>query len=160
MSGKRVAIISLSALALAGGTFALVRNRKRAKTYNAILGKILQNSPIQNANYVEYFDPSFHKSYDPNKYRKYTTLEARQVADSLRSSMYGEWYQLGMGTDEDSMFATLSQIPDGVRLSQVSEQYVKKYEEPLFGAIQSELDLEEQNQVVSIVSRKKVSSPI
>lgn len=160
MSGKRVAIISVSALALIGGTFALVRNRRRSTIYNAILGKILQNSPVQNANYIEYFDPSFHKGFDPNKYRKYTTLEAKQVADALRSSMYGEWYALGIGTDEDSMFATLSQIPDGVRLSQVSEQYQKRYGEPLFGAIQSELDLEEKNQVVSIVSRKKVSSAI
>ena len=91
MTGKRAALITISSLALAGGTFALIRNRKRGNTYNAILGRIIQESPVLNANYIEYFDPSFHKGFDPNKYRKYTSTEARQVADSLRDSMFGEF---------------------------------------------------------------------
>ena len=153
MTGKRAALITISSLALAGGTFALIRNRKRGNTYNAI-----QESPVLNANYIEYFDPSFHKGFDPNKYRKYTSTEARQVADSLRDSMFGEF--LGFGTKEDEMYATLAQIPDGVRLSQVSEKYQNEYSEPLYAAIQAELEVDEQNKVVGIISRKKVSSQI
>ena len=149
MTGKRAALITISSLALAGGTFALIRNRKRGNTYNAILGRIIQESPVLNANYIEYFDPSFHKGFDPNKYRKYTSTEARQVADSLRDSMFGEF--LGFGTKE---------IPDGVRLSQVSEKYQNEYSEPLYAAIQAELEVDEQNKVVGIISRKKVSSQI
>lgn len=160
MNGKRAAIITISALALAGGTFALFRNRRRATTYNAILGKIIQASPILNANFIEYFSPDFHKSFDPTKYRKFTRLEANQVAEELRSSMFGEWYSLGLGTEEDKMFATLAQIPDGVRISQVAEKYQQKYNEGLYAAIQEELDDNEKNRVVAVVSRKKVSSQI
>ena len=109
---------------------------------------------------LHHFDASVRLSFDPTKYRKFTTLEAKQVAEELRSSMFGEWYALGLGTEEDKMFATLAQIPDGVRISQVAEKYQQKYNEGLYAAIQEELDDNEKNRVVAIVSRKKVSSQI
>jgi len=160
MNAKRVALISVAALAAGGGTYALIRNRKRSITYNAILGKIIQASPIQNPNWTEYFEPSYHTNFDPAKYRKYTTAEKNIVAEELESGLYGEWYELGFGTRFDIIRATMTQIPDGVRLSQVSEAYQNKYGQPLYAALLEDLNTLQENEIAAIVSRKKPSSQI
>ena len=160
MEAKRVALISVAALAVGGGTFALIRNRKRANTYNAILGKIIQASPVQNSNWTEYFEPSYHKSFDPTKHRKYTTAEKNVVAEELESGLYGEWYEFGFGTRYDIIKATMTQIPDGVRLSQVSDAYQNKYGQPLYAALNEDLNTIQENEIAAIVSRKKPSSQI
>lgn len=158
MNAKRATIITLSSVAIAAGAIGLMVRAQKRRLYNAILGKILQVSPVRNTSWQEYFDRNFHKSYNPAQYRKYTSFDAKRIAENLRSTFYGEWYALGIGTQEEEMRAILTQIPDGVRLSQVSDEYEKLYSKNLLSEITSELNTEEYNKVVDIVSRKKSST--
>lgn len=160
MEAKRATLITVSSIIIAAGAIGLMIKTRKRRLYNAVLGKIIQASPVRNSDWQEYFDINFHKEYNPAQYSKYTTFNAQKIAEKLRDTFYGEWYQLGMGTKEDEMYALLSQIPDGVRLSQVSDEYQKKYEANLLSEIRSELDVAEFNKVIEIVSRKKKNSRI
>ena len=160
MEAKRATIITFSSIVIAAGAIGLMIRAKKRKLYNAILSKIIQESPVRNTNWQVYFDRNFHKSYNPEQYSKYTSYDAKRIAEKLEDTFYGEWYQLGLGTKEDEMYALLSQIPDGVRLSQVSDEYEKKHQSNLLSEIRSELDVDEFNRVVEIISRKKSSTLI
>jgi len=158
MNAKRATIITLSSVAIAAGAIGLMVRAQKRRLYNAVLGKILQVSPVRNTSWQEYFDRNFHKSYNPAQYRKYTSFDAKRIAENLHSTFYGYWYQLGMGTKEEEMRAILNQIPDGVRVSQVSDEYEKLYSENLLSEITSELNTVDYDKVVDIVSRKKSST--
>jgi hypothetical protein len=160
MEAKKATLITISSIIIAAGTIGLIIRAQKKRLYSAILTKIIQASPVRNSDWQAYFDINFHKAYNPAQYSKYTTFNAQKIAEKLRDTFYGEWYQLGMGTKEDEMYALLSQIPDGVRLSQVSDEYQKKYEANLLSEIRSELDVKDFDKVIEIVSRKKSNSLI
>lgn len=157
MEAKRATIITVSSIVIAAGSVGLIIRVQKRRLYNAILSKIIQSSPVRNENWQTYFDRNFHRSYNPAQYSKYTSYDARRIAEKLDDTFYGEWYQLGLGTKEDEMYALLSQIPDGVRLSQVSDEYEKKYQANLLSEIRSELNDKEFDKIIEIVSRKKSS---
>lgn len=157
MRAKQVTLITISGMAVLGGVYAISRNSSRKRLYNQILSKVVDAIPVQNADWAEYFSPDFHKSFNPDIHNKYSVAAAKAMAKGIRDSLSEGSWTFGLGTNEVQLKALLVQIPDGVRLSQVAEQYQVLYSESMFANIQDDLDVVEQNEIASIISRKPIS---
>lgn len=63
-------------------------------------------------------------------------------------------FAFGFGTDEEAVFQTLEKIPSQAVFKKVQKEFKKLYKKELIEELQSELDTDEYNKAIGIITQK------
>ena len=132
MTGNQVKSIMIGSVLVIGGVLLFGKNRRKKLLYQAI------SDTIDKRGGVAVGDDAFDYGADTSGC-KLSDSQTKSIAKKLESSMYGEWWQLGFGTQEDKLFENLRAIPSQPCLTKVSNKYSSLYDANMNGAIKGDL---------------------
>ena len=145
MTGKQVTTIMFGSVLVIGGVLYFGKNRRKKLLFTAISDKINDvGGTYQGSGGLELGAPTTGCSL--------SALQTERLAKRLRSSQYGEWYLLGMGTDEEGIMSNMRSIPNRACLAKVSSAYLEIYGSNMDADLRNELSgdyLEEYEKIIT-----------
>lgn len=127
----------------------VLREAKAKKTEEKAEKKIIK-SIIEESGY---FDVNLHKSYPD--YKLLPAKDAIQKAKDLRAGIRPLLILTGgLGTNEAKIYGVFRSLTNKIQVSQIANEYLKKYNRDLLADLQSDLTKAELQTVFSIIKSK------